>query len=96
MLKVNAGLTSCEDVAMALPVYHGAQAEDSTFIQVFNLPLELLATPTSLEISFMCSVQALVPDGAGLVSGEKSSVSRAEFYKGCVLSIEIGSLMRLS
>ena len=45
------------------------------------------------RISFTSSIQALVPDGAGLVCGEKSDVSR---YKRRVLSIEVSGLMHLS
>ena len=49
-----------------------------------------------IEISFISSVQTPIPDGAGLVCGEKSGVSCAEFYKHCVLLIEISGLMHLS
>ena len=48
------------------------------------------------RISFMSSIQALVPDGAGLVCGEKSGVSRAGFYKRCALSIKVSGLTHQS
>ena len=48
------------------------------------------------RISFTLSIQALVPDGAGLVCGEKSGVLRAGFYNRRVLSTEVSGLMHLS
>ena len=48
------------------------------------------------RIGFTLSIQALVPDGAGLVCGGKSGVSRAGFYKRRVLSTEVSCLMHLS
>ena len=60
--------------------------------------LELLTTPklSMIEISFTFSVQALMPNDAELVCGEKSGVSHAEFYKCCMLSIEVSGLILLS
>ena len=74
----------------------GAQAEDSIYIRVFNLPFGV-AHYSSIEISFMSSVQALYQTVLGwYVEKIKSGVSHAEFHKYHVLSMEVSSLKFLS
>ena len=50
--------------------YNVAQAEDSFYMSIFHLKLLITQALLIIEITFTSSVQALMPDSAGLVCEE--------------------------